>query len=931
MKRISTSVEAIPSTRFQPDGGALGPTALYVMREADGEFRRAVLRGGSLSHVCAPTQMGKSSLCLATKRWLETKDIRVVWVDLGSYVSADTLESWYQDLLFDLLEELRLPTELSTTIWEQHVSQPDAVRWRLILRDLVQRHLSSSAAVRAGEETRLVFLFDEVDSILSCYYSLDSFLGVLHACVEESRKLSESVFRNVSFCLVGRRAPHQLFRQNTILQVGERIDLRDFSRREIAEFGEELRRHNVLPEPIIEQIYKYTQGHPFMTNKLCDLVVAKHAETKEDVDALVHKHFPKEGYLSIPAFKAVEDRVREHPRRADLLELYRKVLLDHGRRIPEGRSDELQNELVLSGLCCWRNRRLSPRNRLFEDVFDKEWLRQTRGAPRLIDEKIDDWLAHERDPQCLLRGAELRRAQDWAGERADLTALEREFLAASHWHRRQQQFVTSYSLIIAFSVLVICLIVLIWRNRELEQTRSNLTKLIVAKEEHTKTLLVQVDGLSLLVQKLTSDREQLAADNKKISGEKLQLQQRYDFLDQQLRAVGMERQRLQDEVEKVRADLDRSNVKNQGLLYQYERLRQVLKETTEKSEKATAELWAAREQIERLTQQASENGGNREIRITAPKHIYRHNAPVRSVVISGDNHWIYTGDQNGQLSAWKTGQAQVEFPLRRHSSAINDLALNPRGGQLASVDSLGLGLVWDLAKREVVAELRGHVGGIDCVAFSPNGQLVATGGQDGSTQIWDAKSGRQLRVLRGHKKEASALAFSSDGHLLVTGGADQILRVYSWTSDDLGDVRELLRIKTKLSSKPSFLTLTPNQRGILLGSTKGQTGLWFLSGNKAVAANILGSQPAGSFVAAMYSRDRSYFATIDVQGEVLVWEAFTGQVLRRISVGAIEEGRKLSPSEMAKVAYDAAFSQDGKWLVTASDDNAARMYALGLD
>jgi WD40 repeat protein len=78
-----------------------------------------------------------------------------------------------------------------------------------------------------------------------------------------------------------------------------------------------------------------------------------------------------------------------------------------------------------------------------------------------------------------------------------------------------------------------------------------------------------------------------------------------------------------------------------------------------------------------------------------------------------------------------------------------------------------------------------HVGFVEALVWSPNGKLLASGGQDDTVRIWDAATGRLVRLI---PRPATCLAFMPDSKALVGGAFGEIR---AW---EIATGNELLRL-----------------------------------------------------------------------------------------------------------------------------------------
>ena len=142
-----------------------------------------------------------------------------------------------------------------------------------------------------------------------------------------------------------------------------------------------------------------------------------------------------------------------------------------------------------------------------------------------------------------------------------------------------------------------------------------------------------------------------------------------------------------------------------------------------------------------------------------------------------DGKGIVTIDTTGTADFWdrRTGHryGKRTFGTGEHSTAALDLA----NGLviLAAGDSAQ---VYRYSTGTLIADLRGNNGDIFGVAIAQSGRTVATGAADGSARLWDVESGRSVGSLVGHEGKVVDVAFTVDGTRVLTVSDDKTVRVW---------------------------------------------------------------------------------------------------------------------------------------------------------
>lgn len=413
-------------SRFQ-SGGTLRGGAVYVERPADSELYRTLL-AGEFAYVLAPRQIGKSSLRVHTAERLQRADVHCATIDLTKFGATETAEErWYFDLIDAIATQLALPDQADA--WIRGKNRSPVYRFSLFLQSVV-----------LGLTTRPVVIFiDEIDHVLQLPFDATDFFSAIRAVF--NARASEPIFERITFCLLGVSTPQELTRdpQRTPFNIGHAIRLEDFRLEEARPaFVPALMPYVDSPDEWLAEIFSWTDGQPYMTQRLC-VEIARKTESQEPravVNELVDRIFLQRGRVEETLLANVELRFAKsaHPTAllARQLRIYRQLI--DGVCLPATGSDPAHMELRLCGLAAEREqsgaRWLRVRNRVFATVFDQKWVRE-RETRRMFSDSFEGWLASDKSPDYLLKGHALDAALTWSHGREDLQSEEHEFLAAA--------------------------------------------------------------------------------------------------------------------------------------------------------------------------------------------------------------------------------------------------------------------------------------------------------------------------------------------------------------------------------------------------------------------------------------------------------------------------------------------------------------------
>jgi hypothetical protein len=355
--------------RFQ-SGGTLREGSIYVERRADRELPEALCRG-ELCYVLAPRQMGKSSLRARAEAALEARGVRAAGIDITALGSTGvTPDQWYFGLVDELSRRLGLGDPVG--FWESQRRLSPVRRWSRYLLDEVLHRIPS----------RVVVFLDEIDAVRALPFSADDFFASLRALY--NARLEYAPCRRLSFCMMGVAAPGELVQDlnRTPFNVGQGIRIEDFTREEAEAFLPGLRDLAAEPSQLLDPILEWTEGHPYMTQRVCEALVRGGYESdlpaRVHVARLVGELFLTRGRVEDLNLSAVErffSKDRAGPYASQMLALYQRLLDD--KHVLAVSDDPVQTALRLAGMAAERDDGatvwLRVRNPIFASVFDGAW------------------------------------------------------------------------------------------------------------------------------------------------------------------------------------------------------------------------------------------------------------------------------------------------------------------------------------------------------------------------------------------------------------------------------------------------------------------------------------------------------------------------------------------------------------------------------
>jgi hypothetical protein len=250
-------------------GGSLPPQAIsYIPRHADEELYQS-LKSGQFCYVLNARQMGKSSLCVRVMQRLQQESITCAAVDI-TLIGTQQInpQQWYGSLSRTLLASFQMEDRLNLRAWWQERQELSPVQ---CFSEFVEHVLLVEI------QQPIVIFIDEIDSMLQVDFK-DDFFALIRAFY--NRRVDRPIYNRLTFALIGVATPADLIGNKiertpakTPFNIGKPIELQGLQLSNTRPLAEGLAAKSFNKEELLKAILGWTGGQPFLTQKLCKLLV----------------------------------------------------------------------------------------------------------------------------------------------------------------------------------------------------------------------------------------------------------------------------------------------------------------------------------------------------------------------------------------------------------------------------------------------------------------------------------------------------------------------------------------------------------------------------------------------------------------------------------------------------------------------------------
>ncbi len=307
---------------------------------------------------------------------------------------------------------------------------------------------------------------------------------------------------------------------------------------------------------------------------------------------------------------------------------------------------------------------------------------------------------------------------------------------------------------------------------------------------------------------------------------------------------------------------------------------------------------------------------------------FRHDGDVFDVEFSPDGRLLATGGRDRVARIWEVATGRLVMPPLYHSETVSKVAFSNDGRRLVTT-SKHLARIWETEPREPEAHLLDLDSPI-LSAVSGDGQRLLTvdrkeDHEEKNVELWNSRTGDV--VASRNEENVTGVALDRDGSRMAIACHGAGVRIFDVTStEDKTETGELSQFKLSTSRDISILAFDADAErvaAVLPGDSSGKSEVAICDLEEQTLLRLGGTDenpieevlfgPKGNLLLAISNEVRA-----DRRGRAILWNLD-------------------DPTQPpAKLYHDtviscAAFSRDGKWLLTGGTDDDARLWKLPIE
>ena len=433
----------IKITMYYYNGALRKNDPTYIIRACDQQLLNAV-QDGQFCYILDGRQMGKTSLAHRAIHSLRKLKKICIFIDLSpsrkmpvahsriNDISVNALlkfrRIWYDDIVIQIHGQIELST-LNIENWlTKRESYDPCSLFRKYFVDIL---------LPISQQQEIIIFWDEIDSVISLSFDVDDFFSTVRAFHNDPR------FQEIRHVFLGTADPSWLVKDasQTPFNIGIPIQLNGFTLSDIEPLLPPISAITVEAREVLKEILYWTEGQPFLTQKICQLFLneikiiseVQNLDIPRFIETLVKEKIIKNWSTQDQPrhLMTIQERVlnRNPSLTVDILSQYQKLFSQKYIDV-DNRNEQI--ELRLTGLVKLKSStacsQLEIYNPIYAAVFNQDWVQAQLTNIRPYGAALSLWIhSQQTEESALLTGKILRDAISWSQNKT-LSLTDYQFL-----------------------------------------------------------------------------------------------------------------------------------------------------------------------------------------------------------------------------------------------------------------------------------------------------------------------------------------------------------------------------------------------------------------------------------------------------------------------------------------------------------------------
>ena len=313
---------------------------------------------------------------------------------------------------------------------------------------------------------------------------------------------------------------------------------------------------------------------------------------------------------------------------------------------------------------------------------------------------------------------------------------------------------------------------------------------------------------------------------------------------------------------------------------------------------------------------------------------------IESVWLAPADQTLLVEDEDHRLTLWRRG---AETPIRvldGHDAQLRFAALSADGNFAVTAADDSTTVIWDLLTGEAMHDIAPGEK-VQSIAITADSQLVVTASFDAGVTVWRARSGDKIRRLERPGGFVTSVAVSDDGQFALTGGEalilwnlrnGEVIRRFWDAPTPVTDVaissdgsrvmasfgvdQPLTRVWFRQSGAPEFTFKGSSPSLAESNWSPHGVGIIHIDGDRQHFSLRISDRSLVRIAAHSipiytleFSPSGELLATIDSDGQHMLWDVATGYPLGALSI----EGEPISGLRFLEDGRQIAFATTSHW------------------